>query len=184
MDIEKVYNKLIKTEQYHIDRMLDEKIVQYIKRKHEYMNKNPTISIEHAYNITNYDIDRINLFMRTNLSEKMDIPGEMVSKYAQKPAIMYNERLYFDNNDINEKIVDFHNQSHMSGMNKLADKLPINDECDLLQGLPSRSFKSYGFRNLHEHYFQYISDDIQNNIELPFPRGGISCRNNKKSNIK
>jgi hypothetical protein len=184
MDVENVYNKLIKTEPYHIDRMLDKRIVEYIKQKYHNLNKNPTFSIENAFNITNYDIDRISLFMRTNLSETIETPGNMISKYVQKPSIMYNERLYFNNNNINEKIVNFHNQSHINGINKLADNLSINDECDLLQGLPSRSFKSQGFRNLHEHSFQYISDEIQNNIELPFPRGGISCRNNKKSNIK
>ena len=51
-------------------------------------------------------------------------------------------------------------------------------ETCMIHGMPSRTLKSYGFRNPVEHYFQYIDDDIQNpnNVVFPIPRGGISTR--------
>ncbi len=59
-------------------------------------------------------------------------------------------------------------------------------ESDMIVGLPSRSFKTYGFRNPQEHYFDYISGEIQepDHVVLPFERGGISTRLDNKSNIK
>jgi hypothetical protein len=86
-------------------------------------------------------------------------------------------------------MLDYHNQVHINGINRITDTVQavqskIGDESDLWQGLPSRSFKSYGYRNPHEHYYQYISDEIQTHLDLPFPRGGVSCRNNKKTNKK
>lgn len=52
------------------------------------------------------------------------------------------------------------------------------DETELMLGMPSKTSKSYGYRNPHEHYFDYISDDMQipEHTVLPFPRGGLSTR--------
>lgn len=180
MDVEQVYNKLTNSEPYHIERLLDDKIVQYIKAKFENRNKELNYSLEKTYNITNWDIDKINRFMRINTTGQVFQPNEIENKYLQK-NIMYNSRVYYDNNNINEELVNYHNCSHLTGANKIIKETCSNIESDLMQGLPSRSFKSYGYRNPHEHYYQYISEEIQNNTELPFPRGGIICRNNKKT---
>lgn len=58
-----------------------------------------------------------------------------------------------------------------------------NIETEMIRGMPTRTQKSYGFRNPNEHYFHYIDDDFQNpdNSVLPFMQGGESSRlNNKK----
>ena len=49
-------------------------------------------------------------------------------------------------------------------------------------GMPTRTFKSYGYRNPAEHYYDYIEEDMQqpNNVVLPFPRGGVSTRLDNK----
>ena len=52
------------------------------------------------------------------------------------------------------------------------------DETELMLGSPSKTAKSYGYTNPHEHYFDYISDDMQipEHTVMPFPRGGLSTR--------
>lgn len=62
----------------------------------------------------------------------------------------------------------------------------IDLESDMQQGLPSRLFtqkaKSHGYINPQEHYFDYISPDIQDpdHVVLPFPRGGYNTRLHNK----
>lgn len=64
----------------------------------------------------------------------------------------------------------------------------IDIETDIQQGLPSRLFtqkaKTHGYINPHEHYFDYISPDIQDpeHVVLPFPRGGFNTRLQNKQN--
>ncbi|MBA42396.1 MAG: hypothetical protein CMF62_00115 [Magnetococcales bacterium] len=58
------------------------------------------------------------------------------------------------------------------------DVMDIEQETCLINGMPTRTSKSYGFRNPVEHQFQYVDDDF-NNAEhsvMPFPRGGVSAR--------
>jgi hypothetical protein len=51
-------------------------------------------------------------------------------------------------------------------------------ETSMIRGMPSRTTKSYGYRNPEEHYFEFVQDDFQNpdNTVLPFPRGGEATR--------
>ena len=52
-------------------------------------------------------------------------------------------------------------------------------ENSLVRGMPSNNkSKSYGYRNVDEHYYDYIDDDFQHpdNVVLPFPRGGEGTR--------
>ena len=64
----------------------------------------------------------------------------------------------------------------------------IDLESDMQQGLPSRLFtqkaKSHGYLNPHEHFFDYISSDIQDpdHVVMPFPRGGYNTRLHNKHN--
>lgn len=56
-------------------------------------------------------------------------------------------------------------------------------ETAMIHGMPSKTRRSYGYRNPAEHYFDYLDDDFQNpdSSVLPFPRGGESSRlDNKK----
>ena len=55
---------------------------------------------------------------------------------------------------------------------------PVKQEDNIQCSLPNRSAKSLGMKNPSDHYFDYISDDIQNpdHVVLPFARGGISSR--------
>jgi hypothetical protein len=54
----------------------------------------------------------------------------------------------------------------------------ISVENDMKCSYPTKGTKSYGYKNPSEHYFNYITDDIQNpeHVVMPFPRGGISTR--------
>jgi hypothetical protein len=63
-------------------------------------------------------------------------------------------------------------------------------ECDMQQGLPTRlftqKFKTNGYTNPVEHFYDYISDDIQqvDHVVMDLPRGGISTRLDNKSKIE
>lgn len=48
------------------------------------------------------------------------------------------------------------------------------------EGLPTRSAKSYGYHNPIEHYYDYISDDIQNPNHVVFEPGEATRLNNRK----
>jgi hypothetical protein len=54
----------------------------------------------------------------------------------------------------------------------------IDAENEMILGMPTRTVKSYGFKNPVEHHFDYITHDIQtpNHTVMPFPRGGFSTR--------
>jgi hypothetical protein len=58
----------------------------------------------------------------------------------------------------------------------------------IMRGLPSRDTKkkSYGYSNPAEHYFDYITDDIQSpeHVVMPFPRGGDATRQDNKSTAR
>ena len=64
----------------------------------------------------------------------------------------------------------------------------INAESFVKCGIPSTDTKrkSYGYSNPAEHYFDYISDDIQqaNHSVLPFPRGGVATRNDNRKTAR
>lgn len=62
----------------------------------------------------------------------------------------------------------------------------INFDDYLRNSNPTRKTKSLGYRNPVEHYFNYISEDIQDprHIVLDFPRGGEVTRQYNKQNAK
>jgi len=61
-----------------------------------------------------------------------------------------------------------------------------NFESDLINGMPTRTAKSYGYRNPAEHYYDFIDPDFQNSSSnvTQFPQGGVPTRlqNKKLSN--
>ena len=60
----------------------------------------------------------------------------------------------------------------------------IDTETDMIRGMPTRTLKSYGFRNPEEHYYDFIDPAFQNsnNTVMEFPRGGEQTRGaNKKA---
>lgn len=56
---------------------------------------------------------------------------------------------------------------------------------NLMKKLPSKDTKkkSYGYSNPAEHYFDYITEDMQqpDHVVLPFPRGGSATRQTNKT---
>ena len=66
------------------------------------------------------------------------------------------------------------------------DAKNINEENELLQGMPVRTHKSYGYNNSFENQFQYISNDIQNpdHTVMAFPRGGYGTRQYNRESFK
>jgi len=66
------------------------------------------------------------------------------------------------------------------------DAKNINEENQLLQGMPVRTHKSYGYNNSFENQFQYISSDIQSpdHTVMSFPRGGYGTRQRNRENYK
>jgi hypothetical protein len=66
------------------------------------------------------------------------------------------------------------------------DAKNINEENQLLQGMPVRTHKSYGYNNSFENQFQYISNDIQSpdHTVMSFPRGGYGTRQYNRENYK
>lgn len=62
----------------------------------------------------------------------------------------------------------------------------INFDDYLRNSNPTRKTKSIGYRNPVEHYFNYISEDIQDpkHIVMDFPRGGEVTRQYNKQNAR
>jgi hypothetical protein len=58
------------------------------------------------------------------------------------------------------------------------------NETILLRGQPDKTSKSFGYSNPFEHYFDYISNEIQEpeHTILPFPRGGAGTRSLNREN--
>lgn len=66
-------------------------------------------------------------------------------------------------------------------------KLRGNDvDYEMKCNYPTTNKKSLGFENPAEHYFDYITPEIQSpeHTVLPFPRGGIDTRNNNHSKLQ
>ena len=62
----------------------------------------------------------------------------------------------------------------------------IDLETDMIRGMPTRTQKSYGFRNPEEHYYDFIDPAFQNsdNSVMEFPRGGEHTRGNNKKTAR
>lgn len=122
---------------------------------------------------------------------------------SEHSANIAKQRGYIPEYEINEQSeMDFENRmiiprvKHNSKKNLNNNPVPfmeygkgisnIEVENELIMSMPSRTFKSYGYRNPEEHYFNYVDNDIQSshNTVLPFPRGGEATRNNNKSSAK
>lgn len=61
-----------------------------------------------------------------------------------------------------------------------------NLETDMLRGMPTRTQKSYGFRNPEEHHYNYIDPHLQSdqNTVMSFPRGGEQTRGANRQNAR
>ena len=59
-------------------------------------------------------------------------------------------------------------------------------ETDMLRGMPTRTQKSYGFRNQEEHHYNYIDPEFQShqNTVMSFPRGGEQTRGENRQNVR
>jgi hypothetical protein len=62
----------------------------------------------------------------------------------------------------------------------------IDMESEIINSFPSRASRSLGYRNPVEHYYDYISNDIQdpNHVVMADPRGGVSTRTDNHSTVK
>lgn len=56
----------------------------------------------------------------------------------------------------------------------------IDDECEMKNSMPTRGSKSYGYSNPVEHYYDYISDDIQDPDHVVFNPGIATRLDNHK----
>jgi hypothetical protein len=55
----------------------------------------------------------------------------------------------------------------------------------LMCDIPTRTKKTYGYDNVSEHHYHYISDGVQDPNKFTTPRGGVSTRlDNKKRAVK
>lgn len=94
---------------------------------------------------------RDNRYTNTSFSKKTaPMPGAMTSQYKPVPLTRGGNKYNIENDNL------------------------------IKCGLPNKDSKkkSYGYNNPAEHYFNYISTDIQdpNHVVMPFPRGGVSTR--------
>lgn len=116
-------------------------------------------------------------------------------QYGKNSEPIFNQRneMDFENKmvipKINENGKRNLNYSHIQPMPNMSHGNGMRDtdlETCIQFGMPSKTFKSYGYRNPDEHYFQYIENDIQNpnNVVFPIARGGISTRLNNKQYAK
>lgn len=106
-----------------------------------------------------------------NQRNEMDFDNKMVI-----PKMNYNGKKDLNHSNIRP----LPNMTHGNGMRD------TDLESCIQFGMPSKTFKSYGYRNPDEHYFQFIQNDIQdpNHVVFPIARGGISTRLDNKKHAK
>lgn len=96
-------------------------------------------------------------------------------KAGKKAELDYNSGRYIP--DINVK----HDKDLSSYDYRMTDFFNTKNvtEAGMVNGMPTRTQKSYGYRNPEEHYFQYLDPNFQNadnTVEPWGPRGGDSSR--------
>lgn len=124
--------------------------------------------------------DRINIandtrygeFSKPSFSEKstMDTDNKMVI-----PNISSN----------NKKNLNTSDYRMMSFLEPNTDNIDVNVETAMIRGMPQHTTKSYGYRNPHEHYYQYdignqFGPEAISNLAEPWCRGGDSTRRDNK----
>jgi hypothetical protein len=126
-----------------------------------------------------------------------------VPSYTNSPYEMYNDGCSMDTDlkTVTPKVMTNSKRGTNTSMynavpfmGKSSDFADADIASDMRNGIPSRliksygdqKFRSYGFSNPSEHYFDYISDDIQNpnNVVMPIPKGGYSTRLDKRETAK
>lgn len=84
---------------------------------------------------------------------------------------------------------EYINTSEFQPIPFMAAKAEIRDidlETNVKCGYTEHGKRSYGYKNPSEHYFNYISDEIQcaDSTVLPFPRGGIMTRDDNHATAR
>ena len=104
-------------------------------------------------------------------SHKFNGPKSSSGRSTQ--PVHYNQNL--------QNISNIYNQD-------LQNEIPHNNTKtdEMILSMPTRTSKSYGFRNPAEHYYDFIDPEFQNseNTVLPFPRGGEHTRGLNKRSVK
>jgi hypothetical protein len=97
----------------------------------------------------------------------------------------FNNRMIIPHNRLNSKKSNLEEHGSYQSMPYM-DYGDAELETEIMRGMPSRTSKTFGYRNPEEHYFRYVDDDITdpNNNVLPFPRGGEGTRVFNKMNLK
>ncbi|AYV78697.1 MAG: hypothetical protein Edafosvirus25_11 [Edafosvirus sp.] len=91
-------------------------------------------------------------------------------------------------NSNNKKCLDISNYQPVPymGYGRGAPETPI--ETEIMLGTPSKTSKTYGYQNPFEHYFDYVSEDVQDHhhiVPQNYPRGGVPSRlDNRKEPAK
>ena len=101
------------------------------------------------------------------------------------PSLNKQSRMEFDTRTVIPSMETYSrkdlNTARYNGVNSTRNGVGpgnVDIETSILHGMPSRTTKSYGYRNPEEHYFDYIDDTIQHpdNVVFPLPRGGVATR--------
>lgn len=117
----------------------------------------------------------------TNIIGELDSYNEVLRENYQKASEIDEENNMFVPS-INCKDKKYINTSQYQAVPFMGNKKirNIEDENIIKCGIPNKDTKkkSYGYSNPAEHYFDYISEDIQeaNHVVMPFPRGGTATR--------
>ena len=139
-----------------------------------------------------------NNFEDNKLIENFDKAFKSDSRYANYSEPVFSEKSTMDtelkvvipkmsskSNDLNSStyIPNIHLDQHK---NNLVDDWNSELESTMILGMPTRTRKSYGYRNPFENYFQYVEEDFVNpdNTQLPWPRGGAATRNFNKTEAR
>lgn len=99
-------------------------------------------------------------------------------RISEKSDIDYDSRKFIPNVSSNSKR-DMNTSIYTRNNITRNEQSNIDAENELLLGMPHNSKKkTYGFRSVDEHNYDYIDNDFQHpdNVVLPFPRGGEGTR--------
>lgn len=142
--------------------------IQY-KQRLAYKQKGDSRELPHAYNLSQIITELDTYRDLTNTDYQNSSYFDMNTK-VNTPAIYSN----------NKRNINTSKYQAVPFMKKIGGQMDVDVENKLMKGLPDTNakFKSIGYPNPSEHYFDYISNDMQKpeHTVLPFARGGESAR--------
>jgi hypothetical protein len=162
---------------YYEEALTDDRLYKFDNDNNYELNK----MIFDDYNQTGKKHDRESYYMHLNQYDRENIRPEY--SLSARGHMDTEHKIYIPSMDHNKTTLDTSQYAPAPYKGQGFGNNDISVESSMIHGAPTKTFKSYGYRNPAEHYFNYIDPAHANRDEsvFGFPRGGVSTRlDNKK----